>query len=101
MGSGACHLDSEAVAAAMLAAQQRRQRLTQAGQTSPFRISAKRGPADKATPATNSTPTPTPGQKHLKSSTEDSEMLRSSKKSLFKEAEDDEKSSNSYLPAIT
>ena len=86
----------------MLAAQQRRQRLLQSGMTPPsFRISAKRGPTDKATPGTNATPTPTPGLKHMKSS-EDSEMLRSSKKSLFNDidADGEEKSSRSYLPAI-
>ena len=63
------------------------------GQTPPpFRVTSKRGPAEKATPATNATPTPTPGMKHRKN--EDSDMLQSSKKALFVDGgEDDEKSS--------
>ena len=70
------------------------------GKTPPpaFRVTSKRGPAEKATPATNATPTPTPGMKHRKAEDEETQMLLSSKKALFLDGgeEDDEKIS--YLP---
>ena len=77
----------KAVAEAMMAAQQRKQKvLDRAARTPTFRPS-KRGPEQKATPLETSTPTPTPGLKHSKADAAE-HLMGSSKKALFQEMDD-------------
>ena len=91
----------KAVAAALLAAQQRKQRVLQKpdNMTPTIKRAWKRAPHEKATPMESATPTPTPGMKHAKAEADHEAGMP--KKALFAENDEFEEGTSHLAASIT